>query len=194
MKGKKAVVARNFAVRLKCPHGDADELLILRDREESLEQIQTSPWHFECPVHGVQREVPVAAKEIIRGYNPAVQLRPKPGEQPLPKPGSKMSKAQRRSKRISFRVPVLVYGRNRKLGAFHEQTFTRVVNAQGGSVALTAAVTVGETLLVVNAKTQAEQLCRVASTGPVEGVGKNVGLAFLRAAPNFWGLVFPSSV
>jgi len=56
-------VAKDFTVRLRCPYGDQDQLLVLQDREEALTQILETPLDFDCPVHGVQREIPVEASE-----------------------------------------------------------------------------------------------------------------------------------
>jgi hypothetical protein len=176
-------VTKNYAVRLKCPHGDADELLILRNRIETLEQVQSTAWHFECQVHGVQQEIPIEVREINGALSPKAQ--------PTRIAAARMLKASRRSKRIPLRVPVLVYGRTKRVGAFQEETSTSIVNAHGGLVPLAAPVKIGESLLVVNMATQKEQECRVASIEPLEGPKKKVGLAFLRSAPNFWGLHFP---
>ena len=178
-------MARNYAVTLKCPHGDADELLILRNREETLDQILIAMWHFECPVHGVQREIPVGVREIGTALSPVAQ--PK-------RVTARMPKAFRRSKRMSLRIPVVVYGQNRNVGAFREETSTNLVSAHGGLIALTARVGVGETVLVVNKATQEEQECRVTYVHSLEGPKKKVGFALLRSSPNFWGLNFPLSI
>jgi hypothetical protein len=178
-------VAKNYAVTVKCPHGDADELLILRKREETLEQILNATWHFECPVHGPQRESPVGVREI--GTPLSLEAQPK-------RVTARMPKASRRSKRVSLRVPVVVYGQNRIVGTFREETSTNLVSAHGGLVALSARVGVGETVLVVNKATQEEQECRVVYVGPLEGPKKKVGVALLRSSPNFWGLNFPLSI
>ena len=178
-------MVRNYAVTLKCPHGDADELLILRNREETLDQILTAMWHFECPVHGVQKEIPAGVREIASALNPDSQPR---------RMTARMPKAFRRSKRVSIRVPVVVYGQNRNVCAFREETSTNLVSAHGGLVALTARVGVGETVLVVNKATQEEQECRVTYVHSLEGPKRKVGLALLRSSPNFWGLNFPLSI
>ena len=171
-------------LRFKCPEGDADEKLILRNREETLEQIQNMAWHFECPVHGVQREIPVETKEITTPLNPE--------SQPIKRmTGPKRFEARRRSKRLHLRIPVAVYGQNRKTGVFREETATDVVNANGGLVSLAARVGLGETFLVVNKATQEEQQCRVVYVGPLEGQKKKVGFALLRSVPSFWRVDFP---
>jgi hypothetical protein len=104
---------------------------------------------------------------------------------------AKIFKVRRRSKRLHLRIPVAVYGHNRKIGAFREETETDVVNANGGLVALAAGVGMGDTVLVVNKATQEEQQCRVVYVAPLEGPKKKVGFELLRWAPYFWRVDFP---
>jgi len=180
----RAIVAKNFILRLKCPHGDGDQLLNLRNREETLEQVQNTAWHFECPVHGVQQEIPVEVKETATSFGPGASLI-------RATTGAKNPKIRRRSKRLSLKIPVAVYGRNSRMGAFREETATDLVSAHGGQVALGARVGLGETFLVVNKATQEEQQCRVVYVGPMEGLKKKVGFALLQASPRFWKVDFP---
>jgi hypothetical protein len=180
----RAVVAKNYILRLKCPHGDGDQLLNLRNREETLAQIQNALWHFECPLHGVQHEIPVEVRETATAHSSEAQ--------PIrAMTVRKTFKARRRSKRLHLRIPVAVYGRNNNMGAFREETATDLVSAHGGLVALSARVGLGETLLVVNKATQEEQQCRAVYIGPLEGSKKKVGFALQRSAPYFWRVDFP---
>ena len=174
-------MAKTYAARFQCPYGDADKVLILRDRNETLEQIQLSARHFDCPTHGVQLELPVEAKEIdvLSTETKSMRL-----------DTANAHKDQRRSKRIPLQIHVVVYGRVGKSASFHEETSTQIVTSHGGSLALTAPVKLGQSLLVVNLATRQEEECRVASVKPLDGVNK-VGLAFRRSAPSFWGLNFP---
>lgn len=170
---------KNFAVRLKCPYGDHDEWVILPNREETLSQILETPWDFECPVHGVQQEIPLEASE--KGLAPVPK--PAPAEVKIPR---ETKPRERSSKRVSLRLPVLAYGWARDESAFHEETTTLLVNASGSLIALAAKVRLGETIFLVNKATQEEQECRVAYLGPeVEGKAR-VGVAFKNAAPSFW--------
>lgn len=171
-------VTKNYAVRLRCPYRDEDTWVILQNREETLEEILRIPWDFECPVHGVQREIPIEARE-------------KEGT------GSRGSKAeiadqrtkrreQRSSKRASLQLQVVVYGWVKNQGAFHEETQTLLVNGSGALITLSARVEVGEALFLVNKSTREEQECRVAYVQPeAEGTAR-VGLAFRRPVPGFW--------
>jgi hypothetical protein len=177
-------VTKNYMLRFRCAQGDADEILILQNRNETLEQIQNSSWHFECPVHGVQKEIPIETKEI----NAPVSLEVHPT---IRTASGRALKARRRSKRIHLRIPVAVYGQNRAIGAFREETATDIVNAHGGLVALSSRVALGEIFLVVNRATQEEQQCRVVYVGPLEGQKNKIGFALLRSAPYFWRVDFP---
>src|ERR1700740_3398995 len=98
-------MATDYIVRLKCPYGDRDQLLMLENRDENLNQILEMPWDFECPIHGVQREIPVEGSK--KTLWPRLQSQRKDAK------ASKRAAAPprpRSSKRISLHVPVLVYG------------------------------------------------------------------------------------
>ncbi len=175
-------MAKDYIVHLKCPYGDDDQLVVLQDRKETLSQILTMPVDFECPVHGVQREIPLEASERQGGRTPVVE----PQAPAPPQPAVSAAPKQRSSKRISLHVQVLVYGWTKGESAFHEETTTLLVNASGGLVALATKVGLGDTVYMVNKATQEEQECRVAYVGP-ELEGKlRVGVAFRRQAPSFW--------
>ena len=171
-------VAKDYAVRLRCPYRDEDRWVILRNREETLDEVLRTPWDFECPLHGVQQEMPLEAreKEPSRGALPQAKAAQK----------SKPKSAQRSSKRASLQVSVVVYGWAKNQGAFHEDTHTLVVNGSGGLVALSTKVEPGEMVFVMNKNTHEEQECRVVYVQP-EAQGKTkVGLAFRHEVPGFW--------
>ncbi len=78
----RGIMGKNYAVLLRCPMQDQDTWVVLQDRTETLQQILGMPWDFECSIHGVQRELPVAANENGPPTNAANnKLRP-----PAPKP------------------------------------------------------------------------------------------------------------
>jgi hypothetical protein len=173
-------VSKDFVIRLRCPYGDEDRTVLLQGRSESLAQILETSWDFECPLHGVQRELPLSGSEKARiGAAPRLRrIETVTEAPPQPKPRS--------SPRISIRIPVMAYGWANNEISFHEDTTTLLVNASGGLIGLTAKVSVGDTIFVVNKATQAELECRVAYVGP-EYEGKlRIGFAFKRQAPSFW--------
>lgn len=174
---------KDFVIRLKCPYGDDVRTVLLQDRSESLAQILESHWDFECPVHGVQREVPLSGSEkgMTLGSRSRATAQADHSLPALPDQAKPRS-----SPRISIRIPVMAYGWSQDEISFHENTTTLLVNASGGLITLKAKVGVGDTIFVVNQGTQAEQECRVAYVGP-EFEGKlRVGFSFKRQAPSFW--------
>lgn len=177
-------MTKNYATRLKCPYGDSEIWVTLRDREETLEQVLSTHWDFECPIHGVQREIPIQATEIIPSFAPRQR-----GVQPLGS-GTRNS-GQRRSKRVPLRVPIFIYGQARDKSSFREEAATVLVNAHGALLALTARVRPGETMLLVNKATQEEQECRIAYVGPRVQGKIQVGIAFKGSVSDFWKIDFP---
>src|ERR1700680_3234518 len=136
-------MANDFIVRLKCPYGDGDQLLTLENREESLKQILETPWDFECPVHGVQREIPLEGKQkSLWSSSRSEGKEAKAAGKVVPQP--------RAGKRISLHVPVLVYGWSHDESSFHEETSTVLVNASGGLLSLNSKVALGDTIFVTN--------------------------------------------
>jgi hypothetical protein len=180
-------VPKDFVIRLRCPYGDDDRTLLLHGREETLAQILETSWDFECPVHGVQREVPISGSE--KGPKTASRSRATAATATAGDTAIRAIPEQakpRSSPRISIHIPVMAYGWSHDEISFHENTSTLLVNASGGLITLKAKVVVGDTLFIVNQSTQGEQECRVAYVGP-EFEGKlRVGFAFKRQAPSFW--------
>jgi hypothetical protein len=172
-------VAKDFTVRLRCPYGDQDQLLVLQDREEALTQILETPLDFDCPVHGVQREIPVEASETE--LSPASRRRRKESTAAI-----RLARRPRSSKRLSLHLPVLIFGWSKDEISFHENTSTLLVNASGGLVALTTRVSLGGTIFIVNKATQEEQECRVAYVGPELKGKTSVGIAFKYPVASFW--------
>lgn len=175
---------KDFVIRLRCPYGDGDRTVLLQEREETLAQILEKPWDFECPVHGVQHEVPLSGNEKGR----TAGIRPRAGAPGIPiedLPARQQPKP-RSSPRISIRIPVMAYGWSRNEISFHESTTTLLVNASGGLITLAAKVSLGDAIFIVNQTSSEEQDCRVAFVGP-EFEGKlRVGFAFKKQAPSFW--------
>ena len=177
---------KDFIIRVRCPYGDEDRKVLLRNRDESLAQVLDTPWDFECPVHGAQREIPLSGSEIAQLGASRPRAR---SVAPVAESPSLPSQAKPRSSpRISIRIPVLAYGWSHDEISFHENTTTLLVNASGGLITLQAKVAVGDTIFIVNQTSQAELECRVAHIG-AEFEGKlRVGFAFKRQSPSFWKL------
>jgi hypothetical protein len=184
-------MSKNYSVRLRCPYGDHDGWVPLENRNETLEQILRASWDFECPIHGVQREIPLEASErmaVALPYAPAPPGPEEPREQQRRRAAESSEKRRkpRSGERKSLHVPVVVYGWTKKQGSFHEETNTLLVNDSGALVALTAKVEVGETIFLINKTTREEQEIRVVYAEPALDDRTLTGIAFKTPTPGFW--------
>jgi len=188
---EKAKMAKNYSVRLRCPYGDHDAWVILEKRDETFEQISHASWDFECPTHGVQREIPLEASEktaIAPTFAPGPQGPGEIGGQQRtgPEESSEKKRKRRSSERKSLYVPVVVYGWTKKQGSFHEETTTLLVNDSGALLALKTKVEVGEMIFLVNRATREEQEIRVVYAEPAPDDRTLAGITFKSSTPGFW--------
>lgn len=100
---------------------------------------------------------------------------------------------QRRSERILLDVPVVVRGEAANHSPFLEETFTVTISAHGALLMLGAGVMLGQSVTVRNALNQQEQEARIAYKGTMHAGLAQVGVEFLREAPEFWPLSSPPS-
>jgi hypothetical protein len=98
---------------------------------------------------------------------------------------------RRRSQRVLLRIPIAVIapGPDKKMA--REQTHTLVVNAHGALIGLDLPVRVGQVIILQNPETGEEQSCRVIRFSPSREGQAEVGIEFLKPAPNFWRVAFP---
>jgi hypothetical protein len=176
---------RNFAIRLRCPHGDCDSWVTLSNREESLEQVLQETWDFKCREHGPQRGVPQEAMEVAPLDDPQPSQKAPPSFA-IPFPTTPEKKMPRSSERIPLRVPVVIYGFAGKSGAFHEDTETILVNSSGALVTLKAKLSVGDTVFLIHKGVGQELEVRVAYLDPYSDRETRVGLAFKQPVSGFW--------
>jgi len=96
---------------------------------------------------------------------------------------------RRRSSRESVYVPLFIYGHTPSQEPFYQETNTLEVNANGGLLHLdeTANVHRGQKLLVMNRLSKEEQECYVVTLKKrPKRADFRVGVAFSKAAPEFW--------
>jgi hypothetical protein len=110
---------------------------------------------------------------------------------PQPDPNAKKGISQRRSQRLLLRVQVVAQRRAGQPDSKAEPTETLAVNAHGALILLTPPVDDTEQILVKNARTSEEQLCRVVYQGLTEAGRLQVGVEFVTPSPNFWRVSFP---
>jgi len=98
----------------------------------------------------------------------------------------------RRSQRVILSLAVVVRTEDVPRDAsFEEETRTLVVNLHGALITLASRVKKGQKLRLINSRTHVEQLCRVVYMGsPTDGKAQ-VGVEFLKPAPDFWHISFP---
>src|ERR1700693_6279152 len=93
---------------------------------------------------------------------------------------------RRRSKRVKIRIAVVV--RSQEKRALSEKTHTLLVNAHGALLLLGIPVSVDKFVVLENPHTGQEILCRVTHVG-TQFMGKaQVGVEFIKPAPDFWGI------
>jgi hypothetical protein len=98
-----------------------------------------------------------------------------------------------RSQRVVIDIPVRVQVNREGATPVEETTKTVVVNARGALIKLSTVVLAGETLRVVNVRSNAEVNCTVASTriDPKDREVAEVGIVFDEPTPSYWGISFP---
>lgn len=177
----------NFAIRLRCPDCEADSWVTLTDREESADQIRKQIWDFKCREHGPRRGAPKEVLEVA----PLEEQDSSKTEKSAPAFVNTIStastkKVARSSERIWVRIPIVVYGYTKNIGAFHEETETITVNASGALVMLKTKLELGEAVFLTQRSTGQELEVRVVYLDAYSERETKVGLAFKYPIPNFW--------
>jgi hypothetical protein len=95
----------------------------------------------------------------------------------------------KRNQRLRLELPVFVYSRSTDQEPLHEMARSLVVYANGGVLVLGVTVKLGQELLLVNPRSEAQAACRIAAFEPCPPV---VRLEFTQPVPGFWGVAFPS--
>ncbi len=93
---------------------------------------------------------------------------------------------RRRSERLPLRVTLWVCGRSPGKGSFKEETVTLSINSHGALMALSANVTIGQRLLLMNPQTWDEVEARVSRLAALYDERTQVAVEFAHSAPQFW--------
>lgn len=106
-----------------------------------------------------------------------------------PKPSAKDDpRSRRRSKRVRARVRIEVRVETAQREIVWEETDSLIVNAHGALILLATHVSKDKFLTIRNPKSGKEILARITSLGD-RFMGKTeVGIEFIRPAPEFWAL------
>ena len=114
---------KDYAVRMKCPHGGEDQWVLLRGREESSQQIQSTLWDFPCPIHGMQRELPIEVRETL-DWSPPEAGRTRQVEEQIRIKRQKESRSQQA-------VRVWVYGSDPQGNPYSQTAYSVDVSRNG---------------------------------------------------------------
>jgi hypothetical protein len=106
------------------------------------------------------------------------------------KPSSFGYADRRRSERLPFKETLFVCGRCEGR-PFKEETLTVSVSAIGTLVALSAKVSLGQKVLLMNPQTWDEREGYVSRLGEVHNERRQVAIEFAKAAPEFWPIRAP---
>ena len=98
---------------------------------------------------------------------------------------------RRSTKRFMANTPVLVYGYGATDDPFHEQTEALFVNAGGGLITLSTAVTPGQTLLLINEANLKEEKCTVVRQVFSDLNRTNIAIKFPQPVHDFWETTRP---
>lgn len=98
---------------------------------------------------------------------------------------------QRRSQRVMLSLKILVGGGRLDGKRFSEETVTSIVNAHGVLIFLAENVTLGQTLIVRNIKSNEQLQAEVVDIGAAYEGKTEIGIEFIEAAPRFWRVAFP---
>ena len=98
---------------------------------------------------------------------------------------------KRRSERVILQVPVTVEARANDGKQNREEAVTSVVNAHGGLMKLSMNVKAGQPIVLINAKANVQQSCRVVRVETSDSGTSAVAFEFDEPAPRFWPITFP---
>jgi len=98
---------------------------------------------------------------------------------------------KRRSERVLLDVPLVICGETPDKQPFREETFSVTVSAHGALIMLENKVALGQKVVIMNPKNWDERECRVAFVGPDRAGLAQVGVEFIKPAPEFWSLSSP---
>jgi hypothetical protein len=100
---------------------------------------------------------------------------------------------QRRSRRLPLAIPVRVYGRTAQNRPFRAITETNAVSVHGALLSVDTRVERGQKVLLVNAITEEERVCRVAFVESKLWGKRKIGVEFANSDSDFWH-VYPSLI
>ena len=94
--------------------------------------------------------------------------------------------------RVCVQMPMVVYASEEQGQPFYDDCKTIHVNPQGALLAIARSVVLGQTILLINPKSEKEIVCHIKSVNPDESGVNHVEVEFLKESPEFWRIEFPA--
>ena len=192
---------KHYAIRLRCPHGDAhggpmgseDQWMILQNREETLAQILDAPWAFTCSIHGAQSGFPLEAKEVPPGVEiqlPSAATKGLGGfegsKTKTTAHGKQNGPKARREARHSDSVRVWVKGHDANGNPFQQSAIAIDISRNGGRLEGIGLVTTPGTTIEVKRHWR-KALFRIVWAGRRgTALANQVGIVCLEPGKNLW--------
>jgi hypothetical protein len=190
--------SKTYLIRLRClqghfrfrdePGSDEDNWLIVRDRPESLQQVLSKTWEFTCPIHGLQRERPLEAKESDAGFQPHFPNSSSKTvtNREIENAGSKPLLKARREHRTRQGIRVWVYGIDRNGNSFRQSALSLDVSRNGARLEGLGLVTLAATTVEVR-RNWRKGLFRVVWTGQRgTPAASQIGIVRLQPGKELW--------
>jgi hypothetical protein len=98
---------------------------------------------------------------------------------------------RRKNQRVCLKVPVMITGRDVVGAPFTENTHTIKINADGCSLSLSALVSKGHTVTLMNTRTLAMAECVVVRVEKSADTRSEIAASFLLPNKSFWQVNFP---
>ena len=179
----------DYAVQMKCPHGGEEQWVLLRNREESSKQILNTPWDFPCPIHGLQRELPLQVREVQEWLQSEAERK---DAETFPRGGAPPVEAQLRKRQGETRSPqavrVWVSGSDPNGNPFSQSAHSLDISRGGARLDGVGFLTEAGMLLEVKRGWKKAQF-RVVWVGEL-GTNRagQVGIRCIEPEKNIWGL------
>jgi hypothetical protein len=179
----------DYAVQMKCPHGAEEQWVLLRSRTETLQEILNKPWDFPCPIHGLQRELPLQVREVQEWLQSEAERK---NSETSPRAGALPLEAQLRKRQGESRSPqavrVWVSGSDPNGNPFSQSAHSLDISRSGARLDGVGFVTEPGMILEVKRGWKKAKF-RVVWVGEfgTERAGQ-VGIRCLEPDKNIWGL------
>lgn len=174
-------VRKDYAVRMKCPHGGEDQWVLLRGRKETSQQIQSTLWDFPCSIHGLQRELPLEVRETLEWSPPGMDRNARQVEEEIRIKRQKESRSQQA-------VRVWVYGTDPSGNPFSQTAYSVDISRSGARLEGVGFLTAPGMIIEIKRGWKKAHFRVVWVGEPGTNRSGQVGILCLEPDKNIWGI------